>query len=134
MTKKRLFFLSAALALLILGPAFLPRGSQARPDVLGAADSPDGCTVIMVAKGASVDGSTMATHTCDCGVCDWTWRHVEAADHKPGETRKIYHINQYKTWPVEEGLKWTSTRTTSPGWRSPRSRTLTPTITACSVI
>jgi dipeptidase len=31
---------------------------------------------------------------------------VPAADHKPGETRKIYHINQYKTWPPEQGLKW----------------------------
>jgi dipeptidase len=65
-----------------------------------------GCTVIMVARAASADGSTIATHTCDCGSCDWTWRHVPAADHKPGETRKIYHINQYKTWPPEKGLKW----------------------------
>ena len=68
--------------------------------------SHDGCTVIMVAKGASVDGSTMTTHTCDCGVCDWTWGHIPAADHKPGATRKIYHVNQYKTWPPKEGLKW----------------------------
>ena len=48
----------------------------------------------------------MTTHTCDCGICDWTWRHVPAADHKPGATRKIYHISQYKTWPPAEGLKW----------------------------
>jgi len=48
----------------------------------------------------------MTTHTCDCGICDWTWRHVPAADHKPGEMRKIYHISQYKTWPPAEGLKW----------------------------
>jgi dipeptidase len=66
----------------------------------------EACTVIMVAKAASVDGSTMTTHTCDCGTCDWTWGHIPAADHKPGETRKIYHINQYKTWPPKEGLKW----------------------------
>jgi len=68
--------------------------------------SHEACTVIMVAKAASVDGSTMTTHTCDCGTCDWTWGHIPAADHKPGETRKIYHINQYKTWPPKEGLKW----------------------------
>ncbi|MCJ7642951.1 MAG: C69 family dipeptidase, partial [Candidatus Aminicenantes bacterium] len=54
----------------------------------------------------SADGSTMTTHTADCGTCDWTWRHVPAANHKPGETRRIYHISQYKTWTPAEGLKW----------------------------
>jgi len=66
----------------------------------------DGCTVIIVGKDASTDGSVMTTHTCDCGVCDWTFRRVPAADHKPGSTRKIYHISQYRTWPPSEGLKW----------------------------
>jgi len=67
---------------------------------------PEGCTSILVGKDASTDGSTMVTHTCDCGVCDWTWYHVPAKDHKPGEKRKIYHISQYFTWPPEQGLKW----------------------------
>ena len=66
----------------------------------------DGCTVIIIGKDASTDGSVMTTHTCDCGVCDWTFRRVPAADHKPGSTRKIYHISQYRTWPPSEGLKW----------------------------
>ncbi len=66
----------------------------------------EGCTSILVGKNASVDGSTMTTHTCDCGICDWTFRFVPAADHKEGDVRKIYHINQYKTWPPEQGLKW----------------------------
>lgn len=66
----------------------------------------DGCTVIIVGKKASADGSTMTTHTCDCSFCDWTFRHVPAADHEPGSMRKIYHISQYRTWPPEEGLKW----------------------------
>jgi len=66
----------------------------------------EGCTVIMVGKAASTDGSVMTTHAADCGVCDWTWRHVPAADHKPGETRKIYHIHQIRTWPPSEGSKW----------------------------
>jgi dipeptidase len=48
----------------------------------------------------------MTTHTADCGSCDWTWRKVPPADHKPGETRKIYHISQMRTWPPKEGLKW----------------------------
>ncbi len=70
------------------------------------ADDPQGCTVIMVGKDASTDGSTMTTHAADCGVCDFTWRHVSAADHKPGAKRTIYHINQIRTWPPAEGLKW----------------------------
>lgn len=65
-----------------------------------------GCTSILVGKDASVDGSTITTHTCDCGMCDWTWRHVPAANHEPGTMHKIYHISQYKTWPPNEGLKW----------------------------
>jgi dipeptidase len=65
-----------------------------------------GCTSILVGKDASTDGSTITTHTCDCGMCDWTWRHVPAADHEPGTMRKIYHVSQYQTWPPNEGLKW----------------------------
>jgi len=68
----------------------------------------DGCTVIIVGKDASTDGSVMTTHTCDCGLCDWTWRLIPAADHKPGSMRKIYHINQFRPWPPSEGLKWDS--------------------------
>ena len=60
----------------------------------------------MVGKDASFDGSVMSTHAADCGVCDWTWRHVPAADHRPGEKRTILHINQIRTWPPEVGLKW----------------------------
>jgi dipeptidase len=66
----------------------------------------EACTSILVGKNASSDGSTMTTHTCDCGMCDWTFRLVPAADHKEGDVRKIYHISQYKTWPPEQGLKW----------------------------
>jgi len=94
------------LVLLALVAAFIPQAKQSQSGDQVVADFPEGCTVIMVGKNASTDGSTIATHTCDCGGCDWTWRHVPAADYKPGEVRKIYHINQYKTWPPNEGLKW----------------------------
>jgi dipeptidase len=105
--KKRIVIPITVLAVLLFAVLIGVRAHQARPADLAMEDFSDaGCTVIMVAKGASSDGSTMATHTCDCGVCDWTWRHVPAADHQPGEMRKIYHISQYKTWPPEEGLKW----------------------------
>ncbi len=67
---------------------------------------PDGCTVVLVGKDASVDGSVITTHTCDCSFCDWTWRRVPAATHKKGDMRKIYHISQYETWPPSKGLKW----------------------------
>jgi dipeptidase len=81
---------------------------------------PEGCTSVLVGKLASADGSTMSTHTCDCGVCDWTWRHVPAADHKEGAKRKIYHINQYVTWPPEEGLKWERIKDNDTGVEIPQ--------------
>jgi len=66
----------------------------------------EACTVIMVGREASADGSVMSTHAADCGVCDFTWRHVPAGDHKPTEKRKLYYIDQIRTWPPSEGLKW----------------------------
>jgi dipeptidase len=66
----------------------------------------DGCTVIIVGKDASSDGSVMTTHTCDCGLCDWTWRYIPPADHEPGSMRKIYHIDQFRTLDPKIGLKW----------------------------
>ena len=95
------------LAVFVLVFSFIPRTRpDPQTDPMTADLSEGACTVIMVGKNASTDGSTMATHTCDCGTCDWTWRHVPAADHKAGEMRRIFHINQYKTWPLEQGLKW----------------------------
>lgn len=66
----------------------------------------DKCTVIIVGKDASTDGSVMTTHTCDCGLCDWTWRYVPPADHDSGSVRKIYYFNQFRTKPPEMGLRW----------------------------
>lgn len=66
----------------------------------------DGCTVIIVGKNASTDGSVITTHTCDCGLCDWTWRYIPAADHEQNSKRRIYWINQFRTWPPDGGLKW----------------------------
>jgi len=93
-------FLSLILVL-TLAPAPGPTPEPADVDV-----SSDNCTVIMAGKDATTDGSVITTHTADCGSCDWTWRKVPAADHKPGEMRKLYHISQMKTWPPKEGLKW----------------------------
>jgi dipeptidase len=108
MQNKKLFPIMAMLfiSLFILSVSpFLP-AKTSRTAARVPEEVLDACTVIIVGKDASVDGSVMTTHTCDCGVCDWTWRYVPAADHEPGSTRKIYHINQFQTWPPEEGLKW----------------------------
>ncbi len=67
---------------------------------------PERCTTVLVGKDASVDGSVIACQTADCGMCDFTWQYMPAADHREGSIRKIYHINQIKTWPPEEGGKW----------------------------
>jgi dipeptidase len=67
---------------------------------------PEGCTTILVGKEASVDGSVFACQTADCSVCDFTWHLIPAADHPEGSMRKIYYINQIKTWPPEVGGKW----------------------------
>ncbi len=67
---------------------------------------PDKCTVVIAGKKATTDGSVITTHTCDCGLCDWTWRYVKAEDHKEGEMRRIYWIDQFGTKPPEQGLKW----------------------------
>ncbi|MCK4762842.1 MAG: C69 family dipeptidase [Candidatus Aminicenantes bacterium] len=81
----------------------------------------DACTVIIVGKKASVDGSVMTTHTCDCGLCDWTWRYVPPADHKPGTKRKIYHFNQFTTKPPEKGLRWDTFETGDTGLEIPQA-------------
>jgi dipeptidase len=97
-------FLLVVLALLSTYVSLIPQNEKDQsilPDPI-----PEGCTVIMVGKKASVDGSTMTTHSADCGVCDWSWRHVPAADHEPGSMRKIYHISQIRTWPPDVGSKW----------------------------
>ncbi len=48
------------------------------------------CTTIIVTKGASVDGSVMTSHSCDCGACDFRYVYVPAADYEPGAKRAIY--------------------------------------------
>jgi dipeptidase len=50
----------------------------------------DGCTSIIVGKLASVDGSTMTSHSCD-STTDRTWINVVPhKKHKPGEMCKLY--------------------------------------------
>jgi dipeptidase len=107
MNIRRLIALAGGLVLAVLLAGHLSIvGGLGPADVSDPLLTGDACTSILVGRDASTDGSTMTTHTCDCGTCDWTWRHVPAADHKSGAVRRIYHISQYKTWPPTEGLKW----------------------------
>ena len=98
------------LALLSLAAALTLGGQDTAGCEVCGKGTPENCTVIMVGKGASTDGSVLTTHTCDCGECDWTWRWVPAADHPAGSTRRIYHIDQYDSWPPDQGLKWESVK------------------------
>jgi len=94
------------LAVLSLAAALTLGGQDTAGCEVCGKETPENCTVIMVGKAASTDGSVMTTHTCDCAECDWTWRWVPAADHPAGATRKIYHIAQFETFPPDQGLRW----------------------------
>lgn len=108
MKTKRFIWLGLALllALSLTGAPRIPIFDSEDQAAFLTQPASDACTVIIVGKNASVDGSVMTTHTCDCGLCDWTFRYVPPADHPPGSTRKIYHIDQVRTWPPDSGLKW----------------------------
>lgn len=106
LSKKTLLFFVVLITAFSLVGAFVIQSPDCENENLNGSEYWEGCTSILVGKKASADGSTMTTHTCDCGMCDWTFRFVPAADHEEGDVRKIYHINQYRTWPPEQGLKW----------------------------
>jgi dipeptidase len=51
----------------------------------------ESCTSVLVGKAASVDGSTMTSHSCD-STTDRTWMNiVPNRKHKPGATAKVYY-------------------------------------------
>ncbi|HPW17622.1 MAG TPA: C69 family dipeptidase [Candidatus Aminicenantes bacterium] len=91
------------LSFLVLGLAVLALSFPPPSPAPGApADAPpgfDSCTSILVGRGASVDGSTMTSHSCDSGT-DRTWMAiVPNARHKPGETAKVYHESKRTKGP-----------------------------------
>jgi dipeptidase len=85
---KSLSFVVLGLAVLAL--SFLPASRAAA----GREEAPlefDSCTSILVGRLASVDGSTMTSHSCDSGT-DRTWMTiVPNAKQKPGEMAKVYN-------------------------------------------
>jgi dipeptidase len=83
----------AILGLAVLALSFLP-ASQASVGARTRGIEPlefDSCTSILVGRLASVDGSTMTSHSCDSGT-DRTWMTiVPNMKHKPGEMAKVYY-------------------------------------------
>jgi hypothetical protein len=108
MSFRRSLLILAVLVSLVHLFSILPCSAQScETNYPGFATCPDDqCTVVMVGKKASTDGSVISIHTRDCGFCDCTWRYVPPADHAPGATRKIYYFDQYTADPPSKGLKW----------------------------
>ena len=119
-TKRSCWMLAAVVVL----AAVLSAQSSAPPQTASQCQGPscdqERCTVVMVGKKASTDGSVISTHTSDCGVCDWTWRYVPAADHPPGSTRKIYYFDQFATDPPRKGLRWDALAEKAAGLEIPQ--------------
>jgi dipeptidase len=99
------FLVSTLAAVLVLRDRTVP-GTTLPGAATGDEGLSQSCTVILVGRAASVDGSVFTTHAADCGVCDWTFHYVPAADHQPGQRRPVYNIGQIRTWPPAEGGKW----------------------------
>ncbi|MCP4709155.1 MAG: hypothetical protein GY869_11060 [Planctomycetes bacterium] len=64
---------------------------------------PEGCTSVIVGRAASVDGSTITSHSCDSGT-DRTWINVVGAQkYAPGAMAKIYSRSKRTTGPDDPG-------------------------------
>lgn len=103
--KNKIFIFGIAVLFIFGAVLIFPLKQKNREEALFYENPERGCTVILVGKNASTDGSTMATHSADCGSCDWTWRYIPAEDNEPGSMRKIYHKGQFSPWPEEGGMK-----------------------------
>lgn len=68
----------------------------------------DKCTAILVGRSATIDGSTMTTHTADCAECDWRINKVPARDWPEGSQRPIYLLTGAYPRQVREdrGATW----------------------------
>ena len=77
MNGNRVWLISGLVLVLILTAGIYFLSSQSASDTSLSSALPgeflEACTVVMVGKEASTDGSIFTTHTCDCGTCDWTF-------------------------------------------------------------
>jgi dipeptidase len=104
--KKGFLFLLAIIAFYAFSGSLVFNATKRAPSEAVWSEYPEACTTILVGKDASADRSVFACQTADCGVCDFTWHYVPAADHAEDAVRKIYHIHQIRTWPPDIGGKW----------------------------
>jgi len=96
------FFICVGLFLLaVQGPA-VQSEAKINDDILPAIES---CTSILVGKLASVDGSTMTSHSCD-STTDRTWINiVPHKKHKPGDMAPVYLQAKRTKGPKDRPLK-----------------------------
>ena len=59
-------------------------------------NSVSACTNLIVSRGASVDGSTFITYAADSHTRYGQLRYCAAADHRPGETLKLYNYGSLR--------------------------------------
>ena len=89
MRREKVLGVSLLTCLLLLVSGLL----AAQPDRMPSSEmmpEPDGCTSILVGRLASVDGSTMTSHSCDSGT-DRTWINLEPRrSHTEGSMAPIY--------------------------------------------
>lgn len=96
LTPRRLLLIltPCALALALLHALAVPPAAES-----GLICECEGCTSILVGKGASIDGSTMTSHSCD-STTDRTWMDFpQHATHKPGEMAKVYLDSKRTSMP-----------------------------------
>jgi len=85
-----LLWLQPGLALDRQRPAPPAQAAAGADDADGAFCECEGCTSVLVGKNASVDGSTMTSHSCDSNT-DRTWMDiVPAQSRKPGEMATLW--------------------------------------------
>ena len=83
-----LLWLQPGLAQQAPKPPGLPAAQAAAAE--GQVCECEGCTSVLVGKNASVDGSTMTSHSCD-STTDRTWMDmVPAQTHRPGATATLW--------------------------------------------
>jgi len=87
---KRNILIISAIALILLFSGIVVYANNEPCINCGINCSYSGCTTIICGKDATVDGSTMTTHTADCGLCDSRLIYVPAKDHKSGEMRPVF--------------------------------------------
>ena len=70
MKRRNTTILCGLFLIVLVGAVLLLLAGRKNRDIPLHWENPErGCTVVLVGKHASTDGSTMATHSADCGVC-----------------------------------------------------------------